>query len=156
MENFLAFFHNNFTSLLPSIYGWLTIIGILLILLVCFRCFSLPFNVSFSKMRKVKSIVSRAAGRKECVFSVFEKTRLKKHLVYSERLVEASLYEDPSQSDLKEANDILGKILLLLDAYDKSVMKEKERTRKLVIKSIQKHVDSYLALPRARKYSNRF
>lgn len=155
MKNFLAFFHDNFTGILPSVYGWLTIIGTLFILLACFRCFSSPFNISFSKMKKVKSIVSRAMKRKECLLSIFEKTRMKKHLVRSERLVEASLYENPAQNEPKEAKEILGRISILLDAYEKSVAEEKERTRKLVIKSIRKNIDSYLALPRTRKYSHR-
>lgn len=155
MESILSVFKSSFNSLLPVIHDWLAIIGILLILLVCFRCFTSPFNVSFSMIRRAKLIVSRTLERKDCMFSVFEKKKLRRNLTSSLRLVDASLYDDTSSGELKAAKEIITRLFLLMDAYEKAVMNESERNRRAVIKSVLKNLDAYLELPKVKKFGYR-
>lgn len=155
MHKILLSLKNIFSFLMPTICNWLLIIALLILLLILFKCFSAPYNVSFKRVRKIRRIAMKASKRKKCFLSTLEKSRMRKHMLCAARLVDATLYEEPSMVEIKKAKDIIERMILLLDNFEKAAEKDSERNKSLIVRSITKNADAFLALPKLKKYGCR-
>lgn len=155
MEKMLISLKKTLSFLMPTICSWLYIIALLLLLLILFKCFSSPYNVSFARIRKIRRIAIKASKRKKCFLSAIEKSRMKKHMLCAARLVDATLYEEPSLIDIKKAKEIIDRMILLLENFEKASEKDSGRNMNLILKSIAKNADAFLALPKLKKYGRR-
>lgn len=151
MQKMLTPLKKTLSFLMPTICSWLLIIALLLLLLILFKCFSAPYNASFARVRKIRRIAIRASKRKKCFLSAIEKARLRKHMLCALRLVDATLFEEPSSAEIRKAKDILERMMLLLDNFEKAAEKDSERNMNLILRSIAKNADAFLALPKLKK-----
>lgn len=148
MEKFMNVAEKLLATLLPTVTGWLVLIFVLVLLLFLFKCFSSPFNSAFPRIRKVRRMAFRASKRNKCLLSGLEKKRIRKHLAGAGRLVDATLYDDPSLTEIKKAGEMIAKMELLARTFDSAQSNGNEKNMRLVMRSMVRNADAFLALPK--------
>lgn len=145
MKTLLSFILSFAEQNLGYIISWLTLIVVLLLLLLVFRCFESPYRVSFSSVRRLKDMTTRTlkdkTGKKS--FALKKAARLATRI---ERLVDASIYNDPDDERYKVARDLIQKIITLTDVLSKGRAKLDEKRVRTILKAMEKHCTAYLSL----------
>lgn len=155
MDKFIDVSKKLFATLLPTVTGWLALIFVLVLLLLLFKCFSSPFNSTFPRIRKVRRMASRVSKRSKCIMTGLEKKRMRKQLAGAGRLVDATLYDDPSLPEIKKAREMISRMELLARTFDSAQSNGNEKNMKLVMKSIVRNADAFLSLPRMGRHGMR-
>ena len=102
MKTLVTFLHSFIEHNIGYIAGWLTLITILLFLLLVFRCFESPYRTTFSSVRSLRDMATRSLKAKtgKMGFALKKAVRLASRI---ERLVDASIYDDPDDDRYRQA-----------------------------------------------------
>lgn len=147
MKTLVTFLHSFIEQNIGYIAGWLTLITILLFLLLVFRCFESPYRTTFSSVRSLRDMATRAlkARTGRLHFALKKAVRLASRV---QRLVDASIYDDPDDDRYRQARDIIQKVVTLMDVLVKGRTKLDEKRVRTVLKALEKQCTAYLSLER--------
>ena len=131
----------------PAVYGWLTIIAVIVVFLIIFRCYRSPLSIAKDRLKKLQSVLARLSARKKAPSR--KKIRdIHITLLRSGRLIQAYLYDHPAETAASEAFHLVTSADRAVSALSLDKLQKNVQASNKVLKNaaalIKKAIDSIM------------
>ncbi len=148
LSNFFSRNVESFVPVLEVLYVWISTIIILIVLLLCFRCFTSPLKLASQKFRHVQRIARELESIKLAggMLMSSKMRRTMKNIAAScvkiDRLILMYRFDNPEHMDVKDINAYTTRITNSVNASYSLKIEDEQKAMKLLIKNICKQSES--------------
>ena len=139
-----------YVGLKDSIISWILLIGVILVLMLIFRCFTSPMKIARKKLHfisdTVKTIMDQSKKDKniEIPLSIYKK--LERNMISTQRLTLAYFYDNADDLNAKTVLSLVTRIHNSLEATRTERVRQDQKALTVLVKNIAKQSEEGLKL----------
>ena len=135
-----------------SVITWLLLIGVILVLMLIFRCFTSPMKIARKKLQTVsqstKEILEEGKRNKSIEISQATYKKLERTMISTQRLALAYYYDNSDDLNAKSILTLISRIHNSLEATRTERVRQDQKALTVLVKNMDKQSDEGLKLLR--------